>query len=114
MHSPQSLDTAPSVPAEADLGFVRLPASGTTVAAEELHATLILAADRAGEIMIDASAVENVGQAVLQLLLAARLEAVARGLDFSINQPSDPFRARVEACLLAGALGLLPVPEPVR
>ena len=114
MNSLQSPDSFPSGSAEAKLGLVRLPANGTTVAAEELHATLVLAADRAGEIVVDASAVENVGQAVLQLLLAARAEAEARGLDFTIDHPSEPFRARVEACLLAGALGLSPAQEPVR
>lgn len=113
MNSHQSPDPASSGSVEADLGRVRLPANGTTVAAEELHATLALAADRGGEIVIDASCVENVGQAVLQLLLATRAEAEVRGLDFKIDHPSEPFRARVEACLLASALGLSPAQEQV-
>lgn len=87
-------------------GPIVLPANGTTVAAEELQVRLVLAADRLPEISIDASQVENVGQAVLQLLVAARAEADARGLDFEITNPSEAFLARVQACRLAAPLGL--------
>lgn len=83
-----------------------LPVNGTTVAAEDLQVGLVLAADRQGPFHIDASAVENVGQAVLQLLVAARAEAAAHELDFAIIAPSDAFLARVRACRLAEPLGL--------
>ncbi len=98
----------------ADDVMVVLPANGTTVAAEDLQARLVLAADLAGEIRIDAAAVENVGQAVLQLLLAAREEAEAKGIDFTIANPSPAFRARVTACRLEDALGLTIQEEPVQ
>lgn len=89
-----------------DEGPIVLPVSGTTVAAEELQVRLVLAADRLPELSIDASQVENVGQAVLQLLVAARAEAEDRGLDFDIVAPSAAFLARVRACRLAEPLGL--------
>lgn len=85
---------------------IMLPANGTTVAAEDLQVRLVLAADRLPDIRVDASQVENVGQAVLQLLAAARTEAESRGLDFAILAPSDAFLARVQACRLAEPLGL--------
>jgi anti-anti-sigma regulatory factor len=91
-----------------DEGPILLPANGTTVAAEELQVRLVLAADRLPEIRIDASQVENVGQAVLQLLVAARTEADERGLDFEILSPSAAFLARVQACRLVEPLGLSP------
>ena len=87
-------------------GGVRLPANGTTVAAEELHAALVLAVNHAPAIVIDASAVEHVGQAVLQLLIATRTQAATQGIAFSIADPSPAFRARVSACALCDAIGL--------
>lgn len=89
-----------------DDGSIILPANGTTVAAEDLQVRLVLAADRLPAISIDASEVENVGQAVLQLLVAARREAADKALDFEILAPSDAFLARVRACRLAEPLGL--------
>lgn len=85
---------------------VVLPASGTTVAAEEVQARLVLAADHAEEIRVDAGQVENIGQAVLQLLLAAAQEADAKDMDFRIIDPSPAFVERVTACRLAERLGL--------
>lgn len=89
-----------------DEGPIVLPANGTTVSAEDLQVRLVLAADRLPEIRVDAARVENVGQAVLQLLVAARAEADAKGLDFEIVTPSEAFLARVHACRLGAALGL--------
>ena len=57
-------------------------------------------------IVVDASAVESVGQAVLQLLLAARAEAEAAGHRFYIQNPSPAFLARIEALGLSDRLGL--------
>jgi anti-anti-sigma regulatory factor len=85
---------------------LRLPANGTTVIAEDLRVRLVLAADLDEEIVVDASEVENVGQAVLQLLVAARAEAERAGQHFVISSPSQAFTDRVTACRLAGALGL--------
>ena len=62
--------------------------------------------DFEGEITIDASEVENVGQAVLQLLIAARAEAERNEQPFAIVNPSTAFVERVTACRLADAIGL--------
>ena len=86
--------------------LLALPANGTTVSAEELKVRLVLAADLDGATRIDASGVESVGQAVLQLLVAARSEALRQGQDFSIDHPSRAFAERVAACRLARPLGL--------
>ena len=85
---------------------LRLPPNGTTVIAEDLRVRLVLAADLDDEIVVDASEVENVGQAVLQLLVAARAEAERSGQLFTISNPSRAFADRVAACRLSGALGL--------
>lgn len=98
----------------AEDGQVRLPAQCTTVIAEDLRVRLVLAADVEGEILVDASEVETVGQAVLQLLVAAAAEAERAGHSFAIVNPSDAFARRVAACRLADALGLQPQEEPVQ
>ncbi|MDR6853486.1 anti-anti-sigma regulatory factor [Sphingomonas sp. BE123] len=87
-------------------GIIGLPAHGVTVTAEELKVRLVLAADAQSDILVDASAVESVGQAVLQLLLAARTEAEANGHRFIIQNPSPAFLARTEALGLTDRLGL--------
>jgi anti-anti-sigma regulatory factor len=98
-------------PPDADLDPIVLPANCDTVAAEELQVRLVLAADRLDAIRVDAGQVDNVGQAVLQLLVAARSEAEARGLDFALLDPSAAFLARTSACRLAEPLGIS-VKEP--
>jgi anti-anti-sigma regulatory factor len=85
---------------------LRLPAHGTTVTAEDLRVRLVLAADLDDAIEIDASEVESVGQAVLQLLVAARAEAVAGGQEYRITNPSPAFVDRVNRCQLGAAIGL--------
>lgn len=89
-------------------GPVRLPAHGTTVTTEDLRVRLVLAADFDGRIEIDASQVESVGQAVLQLLIAARVEAEQNNQPFAILEPSPAFAQRVNGCRLADAIGLKP------
>lgn len=100
MNSPQSL------PSLGDDRSLRLPVNANTVSAEDLKVRLVLAADLDEEIQIDASQVESVGQAVLQLLVAARGEAEHKSLDFEITNPSPAFAERVAACGLAEMLGL--------
>jgi anti-anti-sigma regulatory factor len=90
---------------------LRLPVNGNTVSAEDLKVRLVLAADLDEEIQIDASQVESVGQAVLQLLVAARDEADHKSLEFEIINPSPAFVERVAACGLAETLGLLPAKD---
>lgn len=100
------MNSTPSLPEP-----IRLPASGTLAAAEELQPLLVLAADRGDALHLDAAAVENVGQAMLQLLVAARRDAEAAGRAFTIAEPSTAFRERVSACRLEAALGLAPATE---
>lgn len=108
MHSPPdpaALDSFGLDPAVRDRALI-LPPHGTTVTAEDLRVRMVLASDFDGAMEVDAGAVESVGQAVLQLLLAARTEADARGQSFVIRNPSAAFVDRVTACGLAPALGL--------
>ena len=90
---------------------IMLPVNCSTGAAEDLHVRLVLAADLDGEIRIDGSQVESIGQAVLQLLLVARREASVAGLDFAIHSPSVPLVQRVLACGLGTQLGLQPTEQ---
>jgi anti-anti-sigma regulatory factor len=101
MHSPPQLpeDTAED-------RSLRLPVHGTTVTAEDLRVRLVLAADFDDTLEIDASEVESVGQAVLQLLVAARAEAAGSGQPFRITNPSPAFIDRVTRSRLADAIGL--------
>jgi anti-anti-sigma regulatory factor len=92
--------------AEPEDRSLRLPAHCTTVTAEDLRVRLVLAADLDGEMAVDASAVESVGQAVIQLLLAASAEAERCGQSFSLVNPSPAFVERMTSCRLADALGL--------
>lgn len=85
---------------------VRLPANGTTVTAEDLRNDLVCAAELRALVMVDGSAVQTVGQAVLQLLVAARHAAAAAGKSLVVIDASDALRARVDACCLAEAIGL--------
>ena len=90
----------------AETGPVHLPAHANTVAAEDLRVRLVLAADFEGQTEVDASDVESVGQAVLQLLVAARAEARRNGQSFVVSNPSPAFVERVSSCRLAEAIGL--------
>jgi anti-anti-sigma regulatory factor len=85
---------------------IHLPVHGSTVTAEDLRTRLVFAADFEGSTEIDAADVESVGQAVLQLLVAAHREAKQSGQPFSIHKPSSAFVQRVAASRLADAIGL--------
>ena len=91
---------------EAGAEGLRLPAHGTTVIAEDLRVRLVLASDVDGDIVVDASDVESVGQAVLQLLVAAREEALRNGQSFAIANPSPAFLHRIRACGMGGMFGV--------
>lgn len=93
---------------------LRLPAHGSTTTAEDLRVRLVLASDFDGEMVIDASQVESIGQAVLQLLVAAKAEADGAGQPFIIANPSPAFVERVTACRLGAAFGLTTEEEPVQ
>lgn len=100
MHSP------PPLPEPGIDRALRLPVHGTTATAEDLRVRLVLAFDFDEAIEVDASEVESVGQASLQLLVAARAEAQRNDHDFRIVNPSAAFVDRVTRCRLADALGL--------
>lgn len=87
---------------------IHLPGHCATMAAEDLHVRLVRSADLYGDIIVDASHVESIGQAVLQLLVAARIEAERSGQCFTITNPSAGFSDRVDRCRLAEAIGLAP------
>lgn len=82
---------------------IALPAQCGTAAAEDLR-TALLDAAQAGAVRVDASAVASLGQAVLQLLLAARRTAEVGGLFFDIGSPSAAFNDTLARCGLADAL----------
>lgn len=85
---------------------LRLPSNASTATAAELQAELVRAIDGEAGIAIDASQVESIGQAALQILVAARAEAQANDRLFRIVDPSAAFVDRVTRCRLAAAIGL--------
>jgi len=90
---------------EAD-GHLHLPENVTTVMAEDLRAGLVLAADHESAIFIDASETQSIGQAALQLLVAARLEADRLGLPFAIENARPELVERITGLGLAETLKL--------
>lgn len=90
------------MPSQPEQSSVTLPAHCNLVAAKALLRELTDGPATA----VDASQVEDLGQAVLQLLVAARRSAAANGQTFQISSPSDAFAARVSLCGLSGELGI--------
>jgi hypothetical protein len=86
---------------------VVLPANCGTVSAEDIQVRLVIASDHAEEIRVNAAKVENLGHAVLQLLLAAKLDADTRDMAFQVVSPSQAFIDRAVNCQLAEMLGLV-------
>ncbi|MEH3047786.1 STAS domain-containing protein [Sphingomonas adhaesiva] len=74
-----------------------------TDAAAALRQSLRKLVDDAHPLTVDGSEVEQIGQACLQVLVAARRTATEQGLAFAIERPSP---ALVEAATLA-ALDIL-------
>ena len=85
---------------------ILLPANCNTAAAEELQVRLVLSADAGQGTRVDASGVEMLGQACLQLLLAARHAALQANTEFDLLQPSPAFLDWVKRCCVGDALGL--------
>lgn len=108
------MNSTPIPPEATDDRSLRLPAHCTTMIAEDLRVRMVLACELDGGIEVDASAVESVGQAVLQLLIAANAEAARVGQSLSIVAPSEAFVSRVESCRLADAIGLRIEKEDLR
>lgn len=86
--------------------MIMLPAHCSTTAAQNLLPDFLDHADRGANIVVDGSAVDVVGQAMLQLLAAAKADADATGRTFAIDPVSDPLAARIVGCKLEGPLGL--------
>ncbi len=83
-----------------------LPAVLDTPAADPLRVTLRQAVEKGQPLLLDGAAVERIGTACLQVLLAGR-EAAARGaLPFAIVNPAP---ALVEMAALAGLDDLVTV-----
>lgn len=97
----------PSQPDPAnDFGVIRLTGHGTTTTAEDLRTQMIVASELCDSTTIDASEALSVGQAVLQLLIAARRDASSRDHDYRIVGASPAFSERVVSCQLADTIGL--------
>lgn len=85
---------------------VHLSGHATTVTAVDLRNQLVVASDASDTTMIDASEVLSVGQAVLQLLIAAHNEVNLGTQTLSYVGASAAFSERVVSCQLADAIGL--------
>ncbi len=105
MDSPHKLLDSSMDGLEAD-GRLRLPPNVTTLMAEDLRARLVLAADHEAAILIDAAETVSIGQAALQLLIAARHEADRMNIPFEIENAQEPLIKRIEALGLIEILGL--------
>ena len=66
-----------------------LPATLDTSAATALRDTLSASIDRGEPLHLDGNEVARIGQACLQVLASARLTAIARGVGFRLDNPSD-------------------------
>lgn len=105
MDFPHNLHDAGPVGPVSD-GRLHLPANVPTVMAEDLRAALVFAADHEEAIRIDASETTSIGQAALQLLVAARMEAERLHLTFAIEHARPELTARLATLGLADLLGL--------
>ena len=88
------------------LPVLKLPANATTASAESLHAQLMALLEGPGCASIDASEVVNIGQAALQLVVAAQAQARAAGQPLAITNPSAAFSERIAQCRLTEHIGL--------
>lgn len=100
------MNSVHSQPDRTSSGLVSLPASATTVCANDLRVHLVTAFDGNEAVEIDASEVETVGQAVLQLLMAAQEEAKRAETVCRVVNPSAAFAERVNECGLAERIGM--------
>ena len=90
------------MPSQLDDGSILLPENCNAAAAEQLLPLLRTAAPG----RIDAGATESLGQAVLQLLLAARQDAESAGRPFEISPCSAAVAERIALCGLTGAFAI--------
>ena len=85
-----------------------MPASLDLGAAEQLHVALQALVARDAPIRIDASPVERVSTAALQVLVATAMAARQHGLAFALAAPSGILREASHDLGLDAALGLEP------
>jgi anti-anti-sigma regulatory factor len=86
--------------------MITLPAHCATAVAQGLLASFIDHADRGEDVVVDGSAVDVVGQAVLQVLVCAKADADAAGRSFLIAPASDALIQRAIGCRLGQQVGL--------
>lgn len=89
-----------------------LPAHCTMATAADLHPRLVAAQRTGAPVEIDASGVDSVGQAVIQLLVAALMPGDDQPSPFAITNPSPAFVDRVAACRLSAQTGVQASEEP--
>ncbi len=85
--------------------MITLPAHCATAVAQGLLASFIDHADCGEDVVVDGSAVDVVGQAVLQILVCAKADAGATGRSFTIEPASDALVKRAIGCRLGEQLG---------
>lgn len=90
----------------ADDGRIHLPPNVSTVMAEDLRAGLVLAADHEEAIIVDAAETTSIGQAALQLLVAAKFEADQLAIPFIIENARPELVERIAMLGLADLLGI--------
>jgi len=86
---------------------LRLDGELTIYRAQELRQTLLDALDQPGDLRLDLEGVSELDSSAVQLLLAARQDALAAGKRFAISVASGPVR---EVLGLMGLAGLLHPP----
>lgn len=81
-----------------------LPTTLDTDAAGPLRQALLARIQRGEDIHCDGVEVSRIGQACLQILASARATALARGLGFRIDNPSDAMNLMIAVAALSDAL----------
>lgn len=104
MPEPESQTLDPALAAEH--GALRLPAALDLICADTLHSDLLARLSRDETLVVEGGAVERVSTACVQLLVAARVAAAARGQSFRLAGASDALRQAVDDLGVADALGL--------
>lgn len=77
----------------------------TIFRASELRAEMLTEIERAQEIEIDLSRVSEIDSAGLQLMIAAKLEAILRGKQLRFTGHSKPVTDMLDMCDLGGFFG---------
>jgi anti-anti-sigma factor len=77
----------------------------TIFRASELKAAMLTEIERAQEVEIDLSRVSEIDSAGLQLMIAAKLEAILRGKQLRFTGHSKPVTDMLDLCDLGGFFG---------